>query len=152
MWKECADLALNSHCDLMLMSVCALGWRTGLDAFAKGAGVESKLKAVTLKDGSTLHDMSGARAPELWQAGEYDAVLAYLRQDAIATLQVAETAITRRKLRWLSSKGKEWGISLLGGTLPTCAEMLTWPRRDTSWMKDPPNPFKIAEWALEKQL
>ncbi|MCB0184331.1 MAG: hypothetical protein KDE31_08705, partial [Caldilineaceae bacterium] len=150
MWRECADLALNHHCDLMLMSVCGKGWRTGLDAFAVGAGVESKLKEVALNDGSILQGMDGAKAPELWAKGEYEAVLACLKQDVIATLQAAETAVSRRRLAWTSSTGRDWWVRLnLDGTLPTVAEMLTWPRRDVSWLDDPPNPLEICGWALE---
>lgn len=149
MWRECADLALNYHCDLMMMTVCAKGWRTGLDSLAKGAEIESKLKSVALKDGSVLHGMNGAMAPQMWADGEYDAVLAYLRQDVVATMGVAQTAVARQALRWVSSKGREWRIGIPDGRLPTCAEMLQWQRPDTSWMTDPPNPAEIAGWALD---
>lgn len=157
MWSECANLALSHHCDFMLMSVCKLGWRTGLDAFAIGADVESKLKSVTLKDGSVLHEMNGARAPELWAAGEYEAVLAYLRRDVIATLEVARVALAHGALGWFSSTGRFWEIDLprmeLSSKyrLPTVAEMLRWRRPNTSWMTDPPDPMEIAHWALEAE-
>lgn len=149
MWRECADLALNHHCDLMLASVCAKGWRTGLDSFAKGAGIKSKLKEVILNDGTVLQGMDGAKAPELWAAGEYDAVLAYLKQDVVVTLEAARTAVERGELRWLSSTSRLWGVALPGRVLPTCAEMLKWPRPDTSWMTDPPDPMEIGAWALK---
>lgn len=149
MWEECADLALNYHCDMMMMSVCRLGWRVGLDALARGAATQSKLKEVTLRDGSTLNGMDGSMAPELWQRGEYDAVRAYLRQDVAATLKVAERALEVGRLRWQSLKGRWWGVSLRDGRLPIVAEMLQWPRPDTSWMTDPPSPKGIAWWALE---
>ena len=38
MVAECADLAINHHCDMMLISVCKLGWPVGLEALAIGAG------------------------------------------------------------------------------------------------------------------
>ena len=34
--------------------------------------------------------MDGALAPTLWSQGEYDAVLAYLKQDVVMTLKLAE--------------------------------------------------------------
>ena len=151
MWAECADLALHHHCDLMMMSVCELGWRTGLDAFAKGAGVESKLKSVTLADGRILEGMDGGKAPELWAAGECEAVLAYLAQDVRSTLETAETAVLRKRLEWRSSKGKLWRVGLTDGRLPTVMECLGWPRPNVSWMDDPPEPFEICEWALEAE-
>ena len=47
MVAECADLAINHHCDMMLISVCKLGWPVGLEAPAIGAGVKGKLHNVT---------------------------------------------------------------------------------------------------------
>ena len=79
MVAECADLAINHHCDMLFMSVCHFGWMVGLDALCAGAKVESKLHNVTLSTGEAITDMSGAKAPELWQAGEFDAGLAYLK-------------------------------------------------------------------------
>lgn len=150
LWLQCADVALNHHCDLMFMSVCDKGWRTGLDAFARGAGIESKLKQVVLKDGRVLEGMDGAKAPELWAAGEHEAVLSYLKQDVVATLGVAETAVAHKRLSWTSSAGRDWFVRLnLDGTLPTVREMLAWPRRDTSWMDDPPDPDEMAGWIME---
>jgi hypothetical protein len=145
LYAECAYLALNHHCDLMLMSVCRLGWRTGLDAFAKGAGVESKLKSVTLSDGRVLEGMNGAKAPEMWAAGEYDAVLAYLKQDVKATLETAVKAIERGRLAWRSGSGKPYHVAV-NGRLPTVAEMLAWPRPDVPWMDTPPDPDAMAAW------
>ena len=157
MVDECADLALNHHCDLMLMSVCYHGWPVGLDALAQGAGVEGKLHQVALNDGTILDGMGGAMAPRMWAQGEYQAVLAYLKDDVRATLETAVVAVKRSELRWKSKKGRGWGVDLLysGDTadehpiyrLPTVAEMLTWPRPDTSWMSDPIEPNELAAWA-----
>lgn len=147
MVAECADLALNHHCDLMMMSVCRLGWRVGLDALAAGAEVAGKLHDVTLNDGRIIDNMSGAMAPQLWAAGEHEAVLAYLKDDVRATLETAVRAVERGRLGWRSSKGRWWEVPLSNGRLPTVAEMLQWPRPDTSWMSDPPNPDAIVAWA-----
>lgn len=147
MVAECADLALNHHCDMMLMSLCQFGWPIGLDALADGAGVQGKLHNVTLKDGSQIDDMSGAKAPEMWAAGEHEAVLAYLNDDVRSTLETAQAAVSSGRLGWYSRKGRWWSVSLTGGRLPTAAECLTWPRPDTSWMSDPISPDTLAAWA-----
>ncbi len=148
MVAECADLALNHHVDLMVMSVAKLGWPVGLRALAMGAGVESKLKEVTLKDGSTYDDMHGAKAPELWQAGEYEAVLAYLKQDVKATLETAEAALRLGYLGWFSTAGKWWKVDLPGGKLPIVADCLQWKRPDTSWMSNPLTRESLLAWTL----
>lgn len=159
MVAECADLALNHHCDLMLMSVCRHGWPVGLDALAEGANVQGKLHQVTLNDGTVLDGMGGAMAPRMWAQGEHEAVLAYLKDDVRATLETAVTAVKRSHLSWKSKKGKTWQVNLLPGgqtpegypiyRLPTVAEMLAWPRPDTSWMSDPMDPDKLAAWAKQ---
>ena len=146
MVNECADLALNHHCDLLFMSVCHYGWYVGLDALCAGAGVESKLHEVVLSDGSAVPDMSGAMAPRLWQDGEFDVVLAYLKQDVRATLEVAEMAVFRRMLAWRSRRGGSLCVPVTSGRLPIVAECLTWPLPDTSWMDSPPSRQGMMEW------
>lgn len=153
MAAACADLALNHHCDLMLMSVCRLGWPVGLDALADGMGVQGKLHNVTLRDGTVLDDMSGAKAPQLWAAGEFEAVLAYLKDDVRSTMEIAVAAVGLGRLRWQSRKGRWWEVQLPaaqggGYRLPTVAEMLQWLRPDTSWMSDPMDPDELGAWAV----
>ncbi len=87
--EECGELALN-HIDMMLLVTFAKGWFLGLQKALTGAGLEGKLKAVTLSDGSELTDMQGAKAPQLWADKEYDAVLAYLKEDVLQPLKLAE--------------------------------------------------------------
>lgn len=147
MVAECADLMLNHHCDLMMMSVCRLGWRVGLERLAHGAGVQGKLHNVSLKDGRIIDNMNGAMAPRLWAEGEHEAVLAYLKDDVRATLQTAERAVELGSLGWYSSNGRWWQVPLVDGRLPTVAECLLWPRPDTSWMSDPPDPDEAVAWA-----
>jgi hypothetical protein len=149
MREWCADIALNHHCDLMFMSVCELGWPVGLQALAEGAGVKPKLKTVTLKDGTALQGMDGAKAPELWQAGEFDAVLAYLRQDVQATLETAQSALKVGYLGWYSSTGRWWQVRLPSGKLPTVADCLKWGRPDTSWMDNPITREGLVAWTGE---
>lgn len=147
MVAECADLMLNHHCDMMMMSVCRLGWRVGLESLAHGAGVQGKLHNVSLKDGRIIDNMSGSMAPQLWAEGEHDAVLTYLKDDVRATLQTAERAVLLGHLGWHSSKGKWWQVAVKDGRLPTVAECLAWPRPDTSWMSDPTDPQAIVAWS-----
>ncbi len=148
MVEECAELALNHHCDLMFVSVCALGWRVGLDILAVGAGVEGKKLVVTLNDGSELVGMDGLQAPKLWAAGEHNAVLDYLAQNVRATLEIAEVAIHPDcgYLRWVSGSEKPWQIHLPRGELPTVAKCLTWQLPDTDWMTAPPTRAELVAW------
>ena len=146
MVAECADLMLNHHCDMMMMSVCKLGWRVGLESLAHGAGVQGKLHNVSLKDGRIIDNMNGAMAPQLWAEGEHEAVLSYLKDDVRATLETAERAVELGSLGWYSSKGRWWKVPLVDGRLPTVAECLAWPRPDTSWMSDPIDPDALVAW------
>jgi hypothetical protein len=147
-WLDCANLAINYHCDLMLMSVCAKGWRTGPDTFAQAAN-SAKMHNVTLKDGSVLDDMHGGRAPQMWVDGEDEAVLAYLRQDVDATLDVALVALMKGELVWYAKSGNPHAIPLQNGRLPTVAEMLEWPYPNVGWMDNPPSRLAIVGWALD---
>lgn len=121
--------------------------------------MRGKLHQVALNDGRVLDGMSGAMAPRLWAAGEHDAVLAYLKEDVRATLETAVTAVKRSYLSWTSKNGRPWAVNLIeqGRTedgqplcrLPLVAEMLDWPRPDTSWMSDPSDVDQLAWWAIQ---
>lgn len=109
MYKECAELALNSI-DLMFIVVTLRGHYLGLDKAAKGANIQGKLHEVTLTDGTKLTDMSGGKAPGLWKAGEYQAVLDYLADDARSTLELAQWIEKHKMIRWISERGFEQKI------------------------------------------
>ena len=143
MYKDCAELAMN-HLDMMLWVTCQKGYYLGLQAALKGAGLEGKLKEVILNDGTVLTDMSGAKAPELWRAGEFDAVLAYLEDDVRQPLALAHHIEENKVLRWRSRAGKPMSVyvpNLL--TVKECLEM-RWP--DQGWMTDPPTKESFTEW------
>ena len=72
---ECRRLATN-HVDLMFHVFCQLGHGIGLDAAARGMGIQGKPEG-----------MSGAVAPVLWAAGRREEVLAYVAQDVKTTLE-----------------------------------------------------------------
>jgi len=146
--RRAREMALN-HVDLCFIVQATRGFRLGLDAIAKGAGVQSKLKSVKLKDGSVLEDMDGSKAPELWLAGESDAVIAYLKDDVRATLEAAEVVLEKKQIRWVAKSGRPNTVfvKLIDGELPTVVECLNIRVPDTSWMTDPPTRKEVIEWA-----
>jgi hypothetical protein len=98
MYKECAELNAN-HIDMMMIVTFTKGYFLGLQKALVGAGLTGKLKHVTLRDGSPLTDMNGALAPKLWAQEEYDAVLAYLRDDVVQPLRLAEIIETTMTIK-----------------------------------------------------
>ncbi len=143
MLAECARLAAD-HIDLMLMFTFKQGYFLGLDKALKGAGIQGKLKQVTLKSGEILGGMDGARAPALWAQGEYEAVLAYLRDDVLLPLQLARKIEQTRKINWTNSKG---GLSTANfDRLYSVRECFDFPQPDTSWMKNPPKREDFIRW------
>jgi hypothetical protein len=132
---KCAELAMN-HIDMMFHFFCLKGFPLGLDACAKGCGLTGKTEG-----------MSGAKAPQLWQAGEYDKVLEYVGQDVITTLAVAEAVERQKGFDWISKKGRVNSIRI--NQWKTVAEALQLPEPDTSWMSDPWPRSKFTEWMNE---
>lgn len=132
MRAQCADLALN-HIDMMFHFFCLKGFPLGLDACAKGCGLAGKTEG-----------MSGAKAPELWQAGEYDKVLEYVGQDVITTLHVAQTVARQKGFDWRAKSGRMNSIRLKQWL--TVSEALALPEPDTSWMSQPWPRSKFTEW------
>ena len=134
-----------THVDLMFIVVALRGHYLGLDKACSGMGVEGKLKSVTLKDGSKLHDMSGARAPELWAEDEFDAVMDYLADDVRSTAELARAIEDRQRLRWMTSRGRlrEFPVARLY-TVEECLEL---PKpRNTGWMTNPPQREDMVAW------
>lgn len=151
MQDECAFLALN-HSDLMLIVTFTKGWYLGLDKALMGAGLKGKLKEVALKDGRKLSGMEGAMAPRLWAQGEHEAVLAYLRDDVVQLLGLAEHVNAVRRISWISSTNRRQQVTVL--RLLTVAECFGLPQPDTSWMKDPPERLQFVAWIFgeDRQL
>ena len=143
MFKECAQLALD-HIDLMLLVTFRKGWRLSLQSALKGAGLEGKLKAVTLSTGEKITDMSGLKAPELWQAGEYKAVMEYLREDVLQPLALARHVEKYKVIKWISGRGRLQSVYV--PKLSTVRECFALPKPDTSWMTDPPARADFVEW------
>src|SRR5689334_22165067 len=143
LYEECSQLALD-HVDMMFMVVAIKGYRLGLDKAAKGMGLEGKRKTVRLLDGSELNDMNGAKAPGLWAAGEYQAVLDYLEGDILNTLKVAQAMQEAKCLRWVSGYGKPQQFSF--ARLLTVRECLKLPLPNTAWMSDPVGRDHYMTW------
>ena len=141
--QQCGQLALN-HVDLMVMVTFTKGWYLSLQAALEGAGMSGKLRSVQLSDGSHLHNMEGSKAPELWAAGEYEAVLAYLKEDVAQLLELAQSVERRGRISWTSRSGNPQQIRF--SKLLTVTECLGIPEPDTSWMSDPPTRDQFVDW------
>lgn len=130
--KNCHHLAMK-HLDLMFLFFCHRGHFLGLDAAARGAGLPGK------PDG-----IDGAKAPELWAAGDYDTVLSYLRGDVTMTLALAQEIEKNGFYRWVSRSGRDTIVSV--DRLLTVNEANELPLPDTSWMTDPYPRQRFFDW------
>lgn len=133
MRAECAELAAN-HVDMLFHAVCVLGHPISLQKAAEGMGVEGKLAS-----------MSGAEAPAAWAAGRHDEVLAYVKQDAVATVRLAVIAEERNELAWMTRTERKRRMPLGDGWLSVEAASRL-PLPDTSWMSDPPRRERYLAW------
>lgn len=135
--KDVLDICWHSHIDMMLLVTFQTGYRLSLDAALTGAGLSGKLHEVTLMDGTPIEDMSGARAPELWRAGERAAVLDYLKQDVIQPLQLENFIEANKSVRWRSQKGKPMCVDVPAlYTVQEAYQHLPHPGY-VGWMSDP---------------
>ncbi|MCL6613388.1 MAG: ribonuclease H-like domain-containing protein [Firmicutes bacterium] len=135
--RDCALLAL-SHTDLMLLVAFQKGYGLKLEKALQGAGLAGKLKEVALADGTILRGMNGVMAPELWARGEREAVLAYLKQDTLMTLRLAQSVLATKRIRWTSNRGTPQEV-VVPRLLPV-RDCLKLPEPDVSWMNTPPRP------------
>jgi hypothetical protein len=135
------------HIDLLFMMLAQRGFPLGLDAMARGAGAKGKLQNVRLSDGSRINDMSGEKAPQLWRAGEREAVLAYLKDDVQATLETAEAVERKGGIGWTARSGR-WNWQRFKKLL-TVTECQALPLPDTSWMSDPLTRERFLAWIDE---
>ncbi len=143
LYEECGELALN-HIDMMLLVTFEKGWYLSLQKALTGARLEGKLKSVTLSDNTQLSDMEGAKAPRLWASGEHKAVLAYLKNDVIQPLKLAEDIQRTGSIRWTSNNGKPQSTKV--ERLRTVLECFEIPEPDVSWMRNPPSREQFVSW------
>ena len=130
---ECAALALD-HIDMMFHIFCKKGYRLGLDAAAKGMGVEGKTEG-----------MDGGAAVRMWADGEREDVIDYCAQDVRCTQELAAACEKAGSLKWTSQAGKRQSQSLRVGWL-TVRQCLKLPLPDTSWMNDPTPRESFTDW------
>lgn len=92
----CAELA-RAHVDVGFQMVCERGFMIGLDAAARGLGLEGKPEG-----------MNGARAPGLWAQGweAQERVLEYVRGDARTLADVHDGLLRARALWWTTRAGR----------------------------------------------
>ncbi|HUF38261.1 MAG TPA: hypothetical protein VMN57_07050 [Anaerolineales bacterium] len=141
--EDAAALAAE-HVDLMLMFTFRQGHFLGLEKALQGAGFQGKRKTVQLKNGELMHDMNGAKAPHLWAAGEYDAVLSYLRDDVLQPIHLARQIETTHRICWTSRSGALQDVHF--DRLYTVRESFRLPEPDTSWMRSPPSRADFISW------
>jgi hypothetical protein len=144
--EECATLAL-SHVDLMLIVTFQKGHYLALQKALEGANIEGKRKKVVLSTGEVIHDMEGKKAPLLWAAKEYDAVLYYLRGDVTQLMELTQDVYNRRRIKWTSNRGRPQEVAI--SKLYTVKECFSIPEPDTSWMTDPPDRQSFLRWTYE---
>ena len=141
--EETSQLALQ-HIDLMMMVTFTKGWFLSLQKALEGAGLPGKLKAIKLSDGTVVSDMDGSKAPSLWAAGEYDAVLTYLKKDVQQELLLAQSINSSGRISWISNSGKPQYVNF--PRLLTVSECFDIREPDTSWMTDPPSRNRFIDW------
>jgi len=158
LYKRICNLAWN-HIDIAFQMRVEKGYMIGLDAAAKGLGVEGKTEG-----------MSGALAPQMWRQGleEQVRVLEYVRQDARATLDIYNALVIKRTLYWTTRAGyrtkSPWFPTFVNADGPTA--LLSIPYRlptvrevtqycqpaDTSWMSFQPTPLgAYYGWTMENR-
>jgi predicted PolB exonuclease-like 3'-5' exonuclease len=128
----CCELA-RAHVDMMFHFFCLQGYPLGLDTAAKGMGLAGKPEG-----------MDGSLAPLLWQQCEYDKVLAYVRQDVVTTLSLAEEVAARRQIRWQTRGGKANRVPI-AQWLPV-SSALALPLPDNKWLRKPMTRARFTAW------
>lgn len=130
---ECRELA-RAHVDMMFHFFCIKGFPVSLDKAAEGMKVTPKSKVV-----------SGAMAPGLWAEGKCEEILEYVAQDAMTTLELAETCDKKGKLSWITGKGSKSTAILERGWL-SVEKARRLPSPDTSWMDSPIRRASFTDW------
>ncbi len=141
--NDCGILALN-HVDLMLVVTFTKGWFLSLDKALTGAGLKGKKKCVTLSNGTVMNEMGGEKAPQLWAAGEYQAVLSYLHDDVVELIKLVNIIEKTKELSWTSNSGSRQFVKMPNfKTVQQCFDI---PEPDVSWMKEAPKRKQFVDW------
>ena len=146
---DLAALLCLQHVDLMFAFHAVKGFPLGLKAAAAACGSHKGAEGIE----------SGALAPELWAQGKFQEVLAYVEQDARATLDVALYLQQHGGFTWTTQAGRKAGFSLphTDYSKMRVMDVLGWPSPDQSWINKPLLRSGMTQWikdALEpyKQL
>jgi hypothetical protein len=131
--NECAALAKN-HVDMLFHVLCSLGFPVSLQKASEGMKLPGKKAGV-----------SGALAPTMWAAGQFEDVINYCIQDVHLTLQVAKKCELSRQLTWITQRGQAKQLGLPNGWL-TVEAACQLPLPDTSWMTDPMLRDDVVRW------
>ncbi|MBM2814464.1 MAG: RNase 2 protein [Ignavibacteria bacterium] len=143
LYDICGQLALN-HFDMMLWVTFQVGYYLSLQTALEGSKLKGKKKEVTLKNGTVIYNMDGAKAPSFWAKGEYDAVLEYLKEDVRQPLLLIKKIIETKRIKWTSKNGKIQFVIM--EDIKTVNECFSYPIPDTSWMKNPPKREDFIKW------
>ncbi len=143
---DCVRLVMASV-DMMFQVLCERGHPLSLDAALKGAGLRPKMDQVTLRSGERVR-ITGAEAPQYWQAAEYGAVADYCAADSERTAELAAACLRSRQFAWVSQKGRPNQIYLRSGWL-TVEQCLALPLPDTSWMTKPMRREDVLAWTKQ---
>lgn len=130
---DCKRLSWD-HYDIFYTLFCKLGYAPGLNAVAQGMGC-----------GSKTQDVDGARAPELWAAGQYGKVLEYVANDAKLTLDVAQAVADAGEVRWTSKAGNPQAVNVDRWLTVKESSLLELPDNN-SWMSKPWTRDKFVGW------
>lgn len=138
--RACEVLALRQHIDIAFAMLCSRGYMIGLEAAARGLRVPGKIEG-----------MSGKLAVEAWAQGRegQERVLAYVRQDAQATLDIYQAIMHLGYLPWTSRSGRRqsWSPERTQNRLYTVQEATELPEPDTSWMGQPRTRQDCYTWS-----
>ena len=148
MVEEMGSLALRSI-DPMFTLHAIKGHFLSLDSALVGANLETKLHEVTLRDGTTMFSMSGAKAPEMWRNGETKAVMDYLAYDVIQPYKLAGSIVQNGGIKWTSKTGKPSSVRMGLTDVKTC---IFYPEVDQSWMTNPKKREEFYSWIPEEVL
>ena len=132
---DCQQLAVD-HVDMMFHVYCVKGFPVALDAAAKA-----------ISSGGKPTGIDATMAPQLWAAGDTDAVLNYVANDCKITLDVAKISEKRKHFTWITRRGTESDVHLSAGRWKIVQDVIRLPEPDTSWMSKAPWPrSRFTSW------
>ena len=129
----CRSMAMD-HVDMMFHVVCHFGYRLSLKAACEGSGTQGKTQG-----------MDGRAALSMWHDGQRQEVIDYCRQDARATLELAEKTESDGRMQWISRSGRRNTLQLPQGWL-SVRDAFELPSPETGWMTDPVRRESMTRW------